>query len=335
MKRWTLITLGALAVSALQAQSLVVYEPVRSVKEQGIELKGWGSGRIAETDEAAFEGKFSVRISTRNYFQGGRILLSKPVDLSGLVGDKGNMLMLIMKPAATTSSSSGVGNPGGERGGGPGMGGGEEGGSRGGPRGGGPGAGGGQPGEGGGPRGGASNPGGGAGTPIEAAEMKNLRVIVTTTDGKKSEIYIPLTAQAAGEEWRRVGIPLQAINGFDKTNKIIKEVAFSADSTGTFFIGEMKTSNDSTPISGSVNVRELNIGLGSTVDLAGSGFGGATPLRYTWDFDSTDGIQVDAEGQFLRQRFRKPGTFVVTLTISDLYGLKQPFSTTLTVTVNP
>jgi PKD repeat protein len=62
--------------------------------------------------------------------------------------------------------------------------------------------------------------------------------------------------------------------------------------------------------------------------------GGATKVVYQWDFDAADGLQVDAEGRQVRFRFRKPGTFTVTLTVRDAYGLKTPYSTTLKVVVN-
>ena len=33
--------------------------------------------------------------------------------------------------------------------------------------------------------------------------------------------------------------------------------------------------------------------------------------------------------------FFAPGNFVITMTVSDKYGLKQPYSTTINVLVNP
>ena len=79
----------------------------------------------------------------------------------------------------------------------------------------------------------------------------------------------------------------------------------------------------------------MNLALGDQVTFSGSGFGGATPLRYTWDFDSADGVGVDSEGQSVIRRFRKPGDYTITLTITDIYGLKKPYTTTIKVTVNP
>jgi PKD repeat protein len=163
-------------------------------------------------------------------------------------------------------------------------------------------------------------------------------LIVTTTDGKKSEVYVPAnTSSATDEGWKTVSIPLQAITGFDRTNKTIDSIAISGNSTSTFYVGDLRIVDDSTPIRGEFNpdVREQNLALGDEVTLSAVGFGGASILRYTWDFDDRDGIQVDAEGQTVTRRFRKAGTFTITLTISDYYGLKTPYTATMKVTVNP
>lgn len=166
--------------------------------------------------------------------------------------------------------------------------------------------------------------------------MKTIRLIVTTSDGKKSEVFVPVeNAMASSHGWKSVSIPLQAITGFDRTNKVISEVSFSADATTTFYIGDMRVVNDTTPIRGDVNIHTLNLALGDSFTFVASGTGGSSPLKYTWDFDDKDGIQVEAEGRAITRRFRKPGTFTITMTVADKYGLKTPYSTTLKVTVNP
>jgi hypothetical protein len=164
-----------------------------------------------------------------------------------------------------------------------------------------------------------------------------LRAIVTTTDGKKSEAYIPVTSTAVDDRgWSTLAVPLQAISGLDRTNKQIQEIAFAADDTVTFYVGDLRVVSDTTPLRGETDVKgSLNIGATETRTFRGYGSGGASILKYTWDFDDADGIQVDAEGQTVRRRFRKPGTYTVTLTVSDFFGLKQPYTSTFKVTVNP
>jgi hypothetical protein len=355
---------ASLAGSAAAQSVSVLYSPARTAKDQGLTLRGWGSGLISETDETAYEGANSLRVSTRNFFQGGTIRFAKPIDLNQEFGEKANLLRLTYKVADGGAVGSGAGpgrggpgeglsGPG--RGGAPGRGapggtsgpGGRPGGGPGGrPGGAGPGGfpggapGGGFPGGApggfaGGPQGGLGSPGGGgqAATPA----IKTLRAIVTTTDGKKSEAYVPVTSTAVNERgWATLAVPLQAITGLDRTNKQIQEIAFSADDTVTFYIGDLRVVSDTTPIRGETDIKgSLNIGATETRTFRAYGSGGASILRYTWDFDDADGIQVDAEGQTVRRRFRKPGTYTITLTVSDYFGLKEPYKTTLKVTVNP
>ena len=73
MKKTTVLCLAAIAGSSF-AQVVAptyLYAPARSIKSQKISLEGWGSGTIAETDGIAYEGMTSIRVSTRNFFQGG------------------------------------------------------------------------------------------------------------------------------------------------------------------------------------------------------------------------------------------------------------------------
>lgn len=383
---WVALLASAVSGSAM-AQSAVLYQPARGVKDQGLSIRSWGSGTISETDETAFQGTHSVRISTHNYFQGGILGFASPIDLTKDFNVKTNLLKVTFKVADSgvinggggkgglggggKAGAGGLAGPGGPSGAGTGgTGGGKAGGGRpggfggppggfGGPPGGlggpggqrggfggqkggigpgGPGGPGGFGGQRGGEPGGLGGPGGpgGAGGSSAPPELKSFRLIVTTSDGKKSEVYVPANTSAATDEgWKTVSIPLQAITGFDRTNKTIQSIAFAGNSTATFYLGDLRVVDDSTPIRGEATVRELNLALGDEYTFSATGFGGSSILKYTWDFDDKDGIQVDAEGQSVVRKFRKAGNYTVTVTISDFYGLKQPYSSTIKVVVNP
>ena len=141
MNKLGLIALASAMVGAAHAQS--IYIPNQPIKDQSVSLKGWGSGTIAETDEVASEGSFSLRVTTRNYFQGGIINFGKPIDLSGAFGDGNNLLKFAIRssgekpkfattvggagagggPSAGGAGAGGAGGGGGNRGGGGGAGG--------------------------------------------------------------------------------------------------------------------------------------------------------------------------------------------------------------------
>ncbi len=325
-------TIGGAAMMAVGAVAAdIIYVPTRSLSDQGISLVRWGSGTISETDEAAYEGTTSLRVSSRNFFQGGIMKMAQPVDLSAEAANKDNLLLIALNiPGATASGGgggAGVSRPGAPGGGGRG-GGVTTGQSTGGGGGAGAAEGGAPTGLGGGPQGGGSTG--------EAQPISKLRLVITTDDGKKSEAYVDVTHASAGERgWMRVGVPLQAINGFGRTSKKITSIAFAPDSVGSFYVGEMRILNDETPVYGEPNIRELNLALGDTFTFSGFGTGGATPLKYTWDFDASNGVTVDAEGQVVTRTFRKPGEYTITMTVQDIYGLKKPHSTTIKVVVNP
>jgi len=94
--------------------------------------------------------------------------------------------------------------------------------------------------------------------------------------------------------------------------------------------------NDPTPITGEIlNNPDMNLALDDSVLFRATGSGGSSILKYSWDFGTSTGIQQDASGQSVTRKFRKPGTYKITLTITDLYGLKKPYSSSINVKVNP
>ena len=307
-------TLVALAILA-QGTSIYNGQPLAG---SGGSVASWGGGKIEETAETSLAGGRSLKVETNNMFQGGVLKLGSPVDLSGFAANKQDLLTIGLYVAdfSGASASGGGGTPaniGGAMGGRAGAMGG------------------------GGRAGGAAVGGGGAAEPpaagsSETPRMENLRLVITTTDGKRSEAMIPV--RSAGR-WVQAGIPVSMIPGFAKTNRTIQSIAVSADAPTYFYVGEIKVTQDVSPIQGQIHNTALNVGKGTEVVLQSTAEGGATPLVFIWDFNSTDGLQEEATGQAVRHKFRQPGTFKVTLTVKDIYGLKTPWVGTLDVTVNP
>lgn len=341
--------LAASMMAAAQGDgTTILYRPGVPLSEQSISVKSWGGGICTETDDTAYEGSKSIRVTTKNFYQGGTVIFGKNVDLAPSFGDKNNMLRITYKSldAATGSGTGGgpVGGPGGLGGAGGGGGGGVAGGADGAP---GRGGGFGGAGQGGAPAGAGGRGFGGGATSAAPQTLKSIRLIVTTTDGKRSEAILPAATSSSNDRgWKQAGVPLQAIRGFKDTNKVIKSVSFAGDVSTAFYIGDVRVLNDKTPIRGEPTFRTLQTEKGATNVYSATGFGGSSVLKYTWDFDDADGIQVDAEGQSVKYKYRissidpanpansrKDGVFIVTLTISDAYGLKEPYSTQLKVKV--
>ncbi|MCG9894511.1 MAG: hypothetical protein MH204_03425, partial [Fimbriimonadaceae bacterium] len=208
---------ATLAVSGAWAD-VDLYSPTRTLADQGIKVTSWGSGLIAESDELAFEGTASIRIASRNFFQGGILNFARPVNLTAESADPANLLMFTLSIPGTSTTMGGGFGPGGPGAGGldpGGMGPGAMGPGTMGPGGlGGP-FGPGGPGGAFGPQGGE---GGGAGSSVVQQgppSVRMIRVILTDTDGAKAEAFLDLTSSLADARgWRKVGIPLAAFSGW-------------------------------------------------------------------------------------------------------------------------
>lgn len=321
--------MGSLLALGTLANAQTIYEPTKSVKDQGINLQGWGSGAIAEADEMAFNGPFSIRVSSRNFFQGGKIEFTKGVNVSSQFNDKSNLLRFTFNVPSSSAPATGGGRAGNAGGGG-------RGGSMGIGGGGGAAGSGGTLGAGGdGGAGSAGNPGQASSSAVEKS-LSKIRVVFTTSDGKHGEAYLDVTNAIKDEKgWFSVAIPLQVIQGLDKTNKTITSIALSGDAVSTMYLGQVEIVKDTTPVFGESSFQDLNLAFGDEVTFSATGYAGSTPVKFLWDFDSSDGVTIDAEGQSVKRRFRREGSFTVTLTIVDIYGLKTPYKTTINVTVNP
>lgn len=281
-----------------------------------ITLQAWGSGSGEESTERSAAGQHSIKVTTSGYFQGVVLNLGRKPDLKPYASNRENLLVFSVFPVEVQAGA------GGASGGGSGV------------RPGGMGGGGGATGAGVGAAG--AGGGGSASSTRPTKQMENLRVLIWTTDGKATEVFLPLTSagKAAGR-WVRVGIPVAAIPRLDQTNMVVDRIAVSGDARTIFYLGEIRVVTDSTPIQGFLDRKEMNLARGDEVLLTASAEAGYSVLEYAWDFDASNGVQDDATGPAVYHRFRIPGEYVVTCTIRDKYGLKSPWTGTIKVTVNP
>ena len=93
---------------------------------------------------------------------------------------------------------------------------------------------------------------------------------------------------------------------------------------------------DSDPISVEP-LEEQVVAVNDRVELVASAEGGIAGLKYSWDFDKSDGIQEDALGTRVYHSYRRASPenkpYVVTLTVSDISGAKRPVMVESTVEV--
>jgi hypothetical protein len=321
------LVLGS-TVSVVAAPSVVLYRGEPS-SAGGLQLGGWGSGEAVDTSGEAYSGSHSIKLTTDGYYAGGRLVFREPVDLTQQFMDPQSFLEMTMKflqgrlrtgPGGTFGSSSDYGNPGGPAGypgGGPG----------------------GYPGAPGGLPGGLGDP---STDPTAALlivpDTQRLRVVLVFDGGIAVAEDHPLIRFPTSEpSWVRVAIPFTQFKGAPQMASYrLREIRIFGDATDTFFIGQVSTITDNEPISVEP-LEEQVVSVNDRVEFMGSAEGGIAGLKYSWDFDKSDGIQEDAIGARVFHTYTKPTPenrpYSVTLTVSDISRAKRPVSVETTVEV--
>lgn len=305
----------------------------------GITTSSWGSGTVTEDKQAVYAGGQSFKITTQGLYQGGSFSFAKPFDLAPYVTNKNAYLELAILPPPR--EGTGTGRMGG-RGGFPGGPGGP-GGFPGGP-GGFPGGPGGFPGGPGGGLGGGRGAGGAAGgrnnTNRRQLKMQtprtlaNLRVVLLTNTDKQLEFLMPLASGRDDNNWRLLHIPVSGIPGLEANDTQIKAMRVFGDVPSTFYLGQVRVLIDATPITIDP-ISEKVVPRRESYRYTVTAHAGATPLKYSWDFDEADGIQEEGTGRTVVHAYPKAGDYIASVTVSDLYGLKKPAVLKFKVHVTP
>lgn len=296
----------------------------------GITPGAWGSGVVTEDTQVVYNGSISYKIVTHGMFQGGDFALARAFDLGPYVANKSSYVELAIQPPPKDQTGRNTlgGGPG--RGMPPGMMGmmgmmGGRGG-RGGPGGGGPG--------GGGPGGRGQQGRGQAPKFQKVRPLENVRLVLVTTTGKAMEALLPLSSASDEGAWKLLHIPVASIPGIEAGDAQIKEFRVFGDVPGTMYLGALRIKQDATPIS-IQRQEEKVVPRNEKYRYTASAGGGSTPLVYSWDFDEADGIQDEKQGRSIVHAYRKVGDFTVTVTVSDLYGVKPPATLKFKVHVTP
>ena len=316
------------ALARQTTQALMIYQGA-TAQASGLKLSSWGSGSVTEDQKNVYNtGVESLRIVTHGQFQGASLRFAKPVDLSSFVANKSAYLQIaFLFPALAERSGPGGPGAGGFPGsGGPGGGIGRPGGPGGFP--GGP-PGGGLPGSGGG---GVGRPGGPQAT-TKPKEIENVRMVLGRPGGRGTEITLPLSNSVPDSAWRLLSVPVGSIPGITADNAKFSEIRLFGDNPGIMYVGRIAVVVDITPIK-LEPISDMSVEVRKPYRYAGSANAGASPLIYSWDWDSTDGIQEESVGRTVTHTYYKEGDVTGTLTVKDPYGVKAPVSRTFKIHVH-
>jgi len=257
-------------------------------------------------------GSTSIRVTTLGYYQGARIDLKNPIDLTGALANPRTFLRLHMRFAGTTQS---VVDP----------------------------------------------------ETLEvrqtaASPFSKMRFLLTMADGSQYETIRPVEIQGAEspDAWVPVNVPLISIihkpaaapaetpattpaaapavspatapaEPLTGNAVMLASIAVGGDRYQQFNIGDIDIITDDT----NILIDPLDEKIAFVQDqltFTATAQGGASTLRYSWDFDGDK--KEDKTGKSVQQVWRKPGKYNVVLTVSDIDGLKPPATTSVVVDVS-
>lgn len=172
-----------------------------------------------------------------------------------------------------------------------------------------------------------------------AAPFERMRFLFLMADGTQIELVRPVDVPPTEDPdaYIPLHIPLQALKKATKktlsgnASKLVS-VVVSGDKFNQFNIGEIDVITDETEISLSPLEDQIAF-VDNEMTFVGDAEGGASTLKFSWDWDAEDGIQDDDTGRNVKHTFKKARKLVVTLTVSDIDGIKKSVPVTLTLEV--
>ena len=163
-----------------------------------------------------------------------------------------------------------------------------------------------------------------------ATPFDRVRFLAIMADGKQYELIRPLDVPPSEDvdAYIPMAFPIAALakaagKPLSGDGAKLKSLVVAGDKYGQFNIGEMGVITDDTDIS--IAPLEDQVGyLNAETTFTGAAEGGASTLKFSWDWDDKDSIQEDSVGRTASHTYRKAGKYTITLTVSDVDGVKKP-----------
>lgn len=164
--------------------------------------------------------------------------------------------------------------------------------------------------------------------------VSRLRVVMKIDGGPMVECQADLAGfKVSDDGWMTLSFPFSAFKGKkDRPAYKISRIVISADGNEPFYVGQIQIVTDTTEITADPGLDQF-VAANDDVMFRPASEGGAASMRYAWDFDDKDGLQEDALGEVVYHKYRKPGKYTVTLTVSDAFGIKKPVTKTVKIEV--
>lgn len=271
--------------------------------DANVSVSGWGSGSgEAARDVPALVGTSAIKATTMGMYQGVRLDFKRPIDLTDAFRSTKTYMRFQVRFTGAGASTTGF------------------------------------------------SEGGFQPVTRAASPFQKMRFLLVMEDGSQYELVRPVEVPPSDDpdQWVPMAFPLNAVAKQLPAGKTLtgagarlKQIAVFGDKYETFYIGEANVLVDETELSVAPLDDQIIFAL-QPITFVGSADGGASTVRFSWDFDARDGIQEDAVGRTVTYAFPRSGQqnnqqsgkkYTITLTVSDVDGMKKPVSTTLEVEV--
>jgi hypothetical protein len=166
--------------------------------------------------------------------------------------------------------------------------------------------------------------------------LKNLRFTFITEHGQGLLIVTPDQFFPRDEvgPWIRVDIPLTLINKALPIGGKWTRLLITSDEPTELLLGRLAIVRDNLPLQGSFIVFPPFLEAGKRIFFAARVETGLSRYEVHWDFDTKAGVTIDATGDRVTYVFDTEGNYLITCTIRDVTGGKEPVSSTLEVKVS-
>ncbi|MBI2843541.1 MAG: PKD domain-containing protein [Armatimonadetes bacterium] len=298
---WIALFFVSLLTVVSAAQSEIVLFNGEPAYTTGITVGGWGSGSAIEVGDRVYNGSRSIKITSQGLHEGGCVIFKNPVDILSEPFDDNTYLQFIMQFATVTRSDVVE----------------------------------------------AYGPGFGAmpmpGFPFPGSynmdsdipskpKVGNVRIVLVSADGREIDVTQAVPPHSEGG-WYTFGIPFKVLGIKQGESFPVSRIMLFTDVPDSVFLGQISTGEDDTPITAYAGEDQVVAIYDSVVFQAEAEAGGSV-LRYDWNFGDAGAAGVDGTGEVVMHQYRKGGDYTVTLTVSDIWGMKAPVTSTCVVTVN-
>jgi hypothetical protein len=170
--------------------------------------------------------------------------------------------------------------------------------------------------------------------PYTIPKASIVRFVFVSDTGKVVSVEEPTNPLDPDDNWSRVAVPLAKFKtlGEDVREFRLKRLLVFTDLPSTLHLGEVKLVTDVAPIKVEPLSSQTVVIYDEVIQVAVA-TGGVSSLKYSWDFDASNGIQEESTGKVGRFVYTRGGEFTITLTVSDVDNLKAPATATAVVSV--